>query len=798
MVPPEDDHPQDNRPQDSPGENQNLPPGKGALGPVDPNGGTKPPGTSLSPLDSPEGALTVVSSRPKILTAPPGMMEILKALKRRWLLASILAVTFSVPAALIAWFFVPVTYTAQSWLLTGSSSVIFPIKNLEASDWESHAEMIRNYMVCNGALSEPGISDLEWVREVEADGDDPTDWLSSQLLIDIPNSKREKQGFGNQILRISMAGDDPMQLQKLVEAVTNAYLDRVVGEEKKGFLKQADLLEKSYDRKAEELRTKREDLQAIARDIGTADAQAANAQHQLLLDHVLYLRRQIGKMRLEYSQKERELNIFEEQVGWLAAYGNVLPEDIEAEMRDHPDLLRYEERMLELQQELDAYKNIYRDKNAPKIVQRLEEVSRIQAEQVALKQKLRTDYLDAIRRGDRKSEVQLTHQRLETEAKEAKQYYDETRSEFSKFSDELQELGEYSADLVRRQEEMAQLSKVTGEVAYELEKIQLEISAGGAERVRLMQQARLPKTGDTNKRNRMTGMAAVFGIALGLLVVALPEFYKRRITSANDMSDGLGIRVLGSVPMLSKPKRRFVFLATSEDSLEQLQASMDESADGIRAMLLHLPAATSVRTLLVTSALPNEGKTTVAASLAASMGRSGRRTLLVDGDMRNPSAHRLLEMPLEEGLAEVLRGDVALEKVIRPSQMAGLRFMSAGHCDQTSLQALTKENLEEIFSKLQAEFDFILVDSGPVLSVVDPLLLGQYCDAALISVVRDVSCAVPVYDTTERMRSTGIPIIGCVVNGLESRSFSPGYYTYGYGYANAKALADNPAGESPS
>ena len=81
------------------------------------------------------------------------------------------------------------------------------------------------------------------------------------------------------------------------------------------------------------------------------------------------------------------------------------------------------------------------------------------------------------------------------------------------------------------------------------------------------------------------------------------------------------------------------------------------------------------------------------------MGRSGRRTLLIDGDMRNPSAHRLLEMPLEDGLAEVLRGEVTSESVIRPSQMAGLRFMSAGHCDHMSLQALTKENLGENFSQ---------------------------------------------------------------------------------------------------
>jgi len=793
MTPPED-----NRPEENQGGNQNLPPSKGQLGPVDPTGGKNSTGTALTAVGVPEGPTPAGISRPRILTMPPGLTDVLKAAKRRWLLATTLAVTFAIPPAIAAWFFVPVTYTSQAWLQTGASSRIFKIKNLEASDWESHEELIRSYMVCTAALDSLATSTLPWIKEVEAARADPVDWLSKQLTVTIPSSKREKEGYGNQLLRISMTGDDPVQLQKLVEAVTNAYLDRVVDEEKKGFLKQRDVLEKSYDRKAEELRTRREDLQQIARDIGTADAKTASAQQQLLLDHVLYLRRQVGALRQEYIQKERDLRVYDEQVGWLASTGNILPEDMEAELKDHPDLLQYADRILELRKELETLQNIYRDKKAAPISQMQEEIARMQAEQAAFEKQLRSSILTALRTGEKKSEVQQTHERLAMEYREAKQHYENTRSEFSKLSDDLQQLGEYSADLVRRQEELAQMSKVTSEVGYELEKIELELSAGGAERVRLYQQARVPKTGNTDQRDRITVMGGAAGLVLGFLIIAVPEFYKRRVTSGNDMSDGLGVRVLGSVPMLVQPKRRFAVWKHANDPIEQLQATMDESADGIRAMLLHIPAAESVRTLLVSSSLPNEGKTTVAVSLAASMGRSGRRTLLIDGDMRNPSAHRLLEMPLEDGLAEVLRGEVASENVIRPSQMAGLRFMSAGHCDHMCLQALTKENLGEIFQKLQEEFDFIIVDSGPVLSVVDPLLLGQQCDAALLSVIRNVSRLMPAYETVERLQSTNIPVIGCVINGLESSAFISGYYTYGYGYGHAPALTGSSPGESPS
>jgi capsular exopolysaccharide synthesis family protein len=789
MVPPEDNHLDENTKQ----------PSKGELGPVrETVEGEQRADTALLPVESTGGPLAAVSTRPRILTASPEPIKLLLALRRRWLLAVILAFCFSIPAALIAWFFVPVTYTAQSWLLTRDSSMIFNIKNAEASDWESHEQLIRGYRVCNAALSQPGISELPWIKKVNATGIDPADWLSTQLTIDIPSSKREKLGYGNQLLLISMTGDDPQQLKKLVQAITDAYLDRVVDEERDGFLKQRENLERSYDEKAEEVRRKREDLQVIARDLGTADAQTANTAQQLLLDQVLYLRRQIGVLRTEYTRKERELITYEKQVGWLAHTGNILPEDIENEMAENPDLQRYDERLAEIQKELDAYRQIYRDKTAAPIRQREEEITRLLAEQEDLKQGLRARFLAAIRSGERKSEVQLTHERLETEFKEARQYYENVRSEYAQLADQVKDLGEYSADLVRRQEELEQLTRVTNEVSYELEKLDLELSAGIA-RVRLAEESvRVPKTGDERQRNRITVMAALGGLALGLVGPMLLEFYRRRITSGSDMSDGLGIRVLGNLPMLSKPKRRFGFRAPTAEAIEDLQVAMDESTDGLRAMLLHHPAAKDVRTLMVTSAVANEGKTTVATSLAASMGRSGRRTLLLDGDLRRPSAHRLLEMPLEDGLAEILRGELSVENAIRPSRMAGLRFLSAGHCDQVSLQTLTKENLGEIFEKLRSEFDYIIVDSAPVLSIVDSLLIGHYCDAALISVVREVSCAMPIYETTERLRSTQISIVGCVVNGVQSSSFAPGYYTYGYGYGNVQPLADDTAGESPS
>ncbi len=407
---------------------------------------------------------------------------------------------------------------------------------------------------------------------------------------------------------------------------------------------------------------------------------------------------------------------------------------------------------------------------------------------------LLADLREKIRRGEIRTAIQQKHYELTRQIASLTRTHEALRNEYISLASDVKKLRAVSVDLDRQKEQLTNLLKVTNELGFELEKLQLELSAG-LDRVVLIQEARLPKSPNKKRRDKMTFMAGCGGLAVALVATALLEFHFRRISSGEEMADGLGINVLGNVPLLTERRWRFR-RGGAVSSADDLQGMMDESVDGIRAMLLHSAAGESIRTLLVTSAKAGEGKTTVSAALAASLGRSGRRTLLVDSDLRRPSVHRLLDMPLDEGFAEVLRGEASVEEVIRPSRAAGLWFMSAGQCDHVCLQALTKDGVGDIFEKLRSEFDFVIVDSGPAMAVVDPLLVGQYCDGAIISVVRRVSQIPAVYETCERLRSTGIRIVGCVVNGLQGSPFTPGYYAYAYAYGYGNGHANAASGEN--
>jgi capsular exopolysaccharide synthesis family protein len=168
---------------------------------------------------------------------------------------------------------------------------------------------------------------------------------------------------------------------------------------------------------------------------------------------------------------------------------------------------------------------------------------------------------------------------------------------------------------------------------------------------------------------------------------------------------------------------------------------------------------------MVTSAVGGEGKTTVASHLASSLARSGRRTLLIDGDLRCPALHELFEVPLHPGLSEVALGEVHVAEATLATSVDGLMLIPAGEWDRDVLQALARDGVRRLFEKLKREYEFVVIDSHPVLAATDALLIGQHVDAVLLSLLRGVSRAPQVYAAQQRLESLGIRVLGAVVNG---------------------------------
>jgi capsular exopolysaccharide synthesis family protein len=200
-----------------------------------------------------------------------------------------------------------------------------------------------------------------------------------------------------------------------------------------------------------------------------------------------------------------------------------------------------------------------------------------------------------------------------------------------------------------------------------------------------------------------------------------------------------------------------------------------ESVDAMRAMILHASRNESLQVLMVASALKGEGKTSLACHLATSLARARRRTLLIDCDLRSPAIHRTFDVLSEPGVCEVLRGEIAVADAVQPTIAQGLSIIPAGRCDTRAIQALGQGNLEMAFEELKQQYDYIIVDTAPVLPVADSLQVCQHVDAVVFSVLRDVSRVPKVQAAYERLAMLGVRMLGAVIAGTRAENYDASY-----------------------
>lgn len=214
--------------------------------------------------------------------------------------------------------------------------------------------------------------------------------------------------------------------------------------------------------------------------------------------------------------------------------------------------------------------------------------------------------------------------------------------------------------------------------------------------------------------------------------------------------------------------------------MARFQSLLIESVDAARAVLLRDCRAEGLRAVMITSAAKGEGKSSLASHLAISVARTGRRTVLVDFDLRSPAAHRLFDLAPAPGVCEVLRGEADVDAVVR-AVTADLDVAPAGVCDARAMRALGQDALPDLIARLKDRYDFVVLDSAPLLPVADSLHVSQHADAVVLSVFREVSRLPAVFAGYERLAALGVRVLGVVVTGVAEESFG-----HAYDYAGAE------------
>ena len=260
--------------------------------------------------------------------------------------------------------------------------------------------------------------------------------------------------------------------------------------------------------------------------------------------------------------------------------------------------------------------------------------------------------------------------------------------------------------------------------------------------------------------------AVIFGsFFAGLFAVAYLEMQTKKVESADDVPAGLGLRVVGALPIPAPPEPSRGGATARAEKDRYWQTLLLESIDATRTMLVHAAKTEANRVVMIASAVSGEGKTSLTSHLATSLARGGSKVLLIDADLRRPCIHRIFDLPVGAGLSEVLRGEVAAADVINDTAVEDLKVLTAGYCDQKTIRILSQGGLGALFVQFKEQFDFVIVDSSPILPVADALIIAQQVDAVLFSVFRGVSRKTNASAAIQKLESLGVRIFGAVVTG---------------------------------
>ena len=252
----------------------------------------------------------------------------------------------------------------------------------------------------------------------------------------------------------------------------------------------------------------------------------------------------------------------------------------------------------------------------------------------------------------------------------------------------------------------------------------------------------------------------------------LVEKHAGRVIDPIDLPTRAQLDVIGLVPPLPKQRGGRIGLgAGSGDARSQVDVErFIQSLDQLRVLVCGRADAQGRpnRSLLITSAMEHEGKSTLAAQLAERSVTAGLVTLLVDADLRNPTLSRMFDRPDSIGLANVLRGEMLAEEAISTvPEAGGFHFLPAGLVRDDLSRLLQSDRLARFLESARESFDLVLVDSPPVLPVADALTIGRCVDAAIITVRHKVSRLPQVERASRQLASVGITILGAVVSGVK-------------------------------
>lgn len=329
-----------------------------------------------------------------------------------------------------------------------------------------------------------------------------------------------------------------------------------------------------------------------------------------------------------------------------------------------------------------------------------------------------------------------------------------------------QQLGQLAMDVATQQRTYEMLSE-----KYQNLRISEQAQLANAQS---LSAARVPGAPISPNKRRNLMSAFFVGLILAFMLAAFVDRMDDRVHSDVDAEQIIRLPVLAHIPFLKDKESHYLLEKAEQKSFLQ------ESFQMLRTNISFSELDETIRSIVVTSTLPGEGKSTCSVNLAIAAALSGEEVILVDCDLRRPSIHRIFGLDGKVGLSNVVSGQMTLDEALQKTEIPGLRVLTAGVIPPNPLLLLKSAAAQTVLRQIQEQAAFTVLDVPPALALADALVVSTVADAVVLVVSCDEVGKREVVRTRDLLAQTGTLLIGVVLNKI-STGFGGGYYGYGYG-----------------
>jgi capsular exopolysaccharide synthesis family protein len=687
-----------------------------------------------------------------------------KVLARKWRTCLVTALVVAALGITPIWLFLSPEFTATSaievapvisWIAFEDDSRPLP---LYTNYVNTQAALIRSNRVLYGVLEDPAVRALDYFDDV----DDPLVHLQENLA-----AVADKR---SQLLLVSMTTDDAGASAEIANAAVRTYMRVEGGNEATSEDQKLRTLEQENTAALEKLRGLYESANQLAEEFGAIDL---TSREELLVSRIQALQDELSRIetsRITLRAQSELLAAEETPEEMLDALGERKNEFLN---RD-PFLAGYAASVARLEQEYSLARARFEEGSNELAIKRsaLDQL-RARLEETRADAEGRFDEMMKVQldraRKDREEEIANTLAQLDSREQWVRGVIEEQQ-------DEVLTLGRRGLTLKRIEDEIALTRELSQTLQSRLQILRVERKRPA--RIRVAYNADEPREPSRDKRAKYSAVVAIASLLFGAAFTLMLHRIDTRVESPSDVEAACRLRVLGTTP-------RF-------EDLDRERIRPRHFLDDCRTIRVNLMlAGEGARTIVVASPQRRDGKTTLAVNLATSMALSGKRVVLVDGDLRKPEIARYLSLDNSKALSNVLTGECTIDEAVRKTPISTLEILPGNRRAGGGTEILSGEAVEKLFDELKSRYDAVVVDTPAVLAMPDAKIWASAADG-VVMVARSSNTGVAnLTEARERIEDADGKVLGVVLTAVRMRdSYEKYYHRYTEGRVD-EPLAEN-------